>query len=47
MLAYVPAGFVPFLFVVIRVLNPTDVAPLYSGWGLVILRGCAGSLAAG
>lgn len=47
MSAYVLTGLVPFLFVMIRILNPTYVEPLYSGWGLVILGGCAASLAAG
>ncbi len=47
MSAYVLAGLVPFLFLAIRLLNPTYVEPLYAGWGLALLAGCAVSLVAG
>ncbi|MDQ6725771.1 MAG: type II secretion system F family protein [Actinomycetota bacterium] len=45
--AYVLAGMVPFLFIVIQVLNPAYIKPLYSGIGLVLLGGCALSVVAG
>ncbi len=45
--AYVLAGLVPFLFTVIQVLNPEYVKPLYQGWGLVLLAGCAASVLVG
>ncbi len=45
--AYVLAGLVPFLFVMIRLVNPQYVEPLYSGLGLALLAGCALSVLAG
>jgi tight adherence protein B len=47
MSAYVLAGIVPFLFLVMQVLNPDYVQPLYHGWGLALLAGCMGSVAVG
>ncbi|HVF14680.1 MAG TPA: type II secretion system F family protein [Acidimicrobiales bacterium] len=47
MSAYVLAGLVPFLFVMMNVLNPTYVRPLYSGWGLILLAACSLSVLAG
>jgi len=47
MSAYVLAGLVPFLFVMIQVLNPQYVQPLYHGWGLALLIGCAVSVVSG
>lgn len=47
MSAYVLAGLVPFLFVTMNVLNPPYVAPLYKGWGLVLLAMCGLSVLAG
>ncbi len=47
MSAYVLAGLVPFLFVMMQVLNPTYVKPLFSGWGVVLLVGCGLSVLAG
>jgi tight adherence protein B len=40
MSAYVLAGLVPVLFMMMRVVNPDYVAPLYSGKGLFLLIGC-------
>lgn len=45
--AYVLAGMVPFLFVVIEVMNPVYIKPLHSGVGLVILSACGLSVVAG
>lgn len=45
--AYVLAAMVPFLFVVIQVINPGYIAPLRHGVGLVVLGGCAASVVAG
>jgi tight adherence protein B len=47
MSAYVLAGLVPLLFMVIRVTNPDYIEPLYSGKGLILLIGCAVSVTAG
>ncbi|HUQ62132.1 MAG TPA: type II secretion system F family protein [Acidimicrobiales bacterium] len=47
MSAYVLAGLVPLLFLMIQLVNPDYVKPLYSGWGLVILGGCGASLVMG
>ena len=47
MSAYVLAGLVPFLFLMINVLNPEYVQPLYSGVGLMLLLGCGLSVVAG
>jgi tight adherence protein B len=47
MSAYVLSGLVPMLFLVMNVLNPTYLKPLYSGWGVGILIGCGMSLIAG
>lgn len=47
MSAYVLAGLVPFLFGLLEFLNPTYVAPLHQGWGLVLLGFCAGSVSIG
>jgi tight adherence protein B len=47
MSAYVLAGLVPFLFLVMRALNPGYIEPLYSGAGLFILIGCAASVVIG
>jgi len=45
--AYVLAGLVPFLFVMMEVLNPVYVKPLHHGWGLYLLIGCGTSVAVG
>ncbi|MEA2902085.1 MAG: pilus assembly protein CpaF [Actinomycetota bacterium] len=47
MSAYVLAGLVPFLLLMMQVLNPTYVRPLYSGSGLFLLIGCGLSVVAG
>jgi tight adherence protein B len=47
MSAYVLAGLVPALFLMIQLLNPRYVVPLYSGTGLFILIGCALSVVTG
>ena len=47
MSAYVLTGLVPFLFLVIQVLNPGYIDPLYAGWGLILLTGCGLSVVAG
>ncbi len=47
MSAYVLAALVPFLFVMMNLLNPTYVSKLYSGFGLVLLVGCFVSVLAG
>jgi tight adherence protein B len=47
MSAYVLAGLVPLLFLMIQLVNPDYVEPLYEGWGLVILGGCGASLCMG
>ena len=47
MSAYVLAALVPVLFVMMRVINPTYIEPLYSGTGLFVLIGCALSVVAG
>jgi tight adherence protein B len=47
MSAYVLAGLVPMLFIVMRMLNPEYVEPLYSGVGLFVLIGCGLSVVAG
>jgi len=47
MSAYVLAALVPGLFLVMQVLNPTYILPLYHGIGLVALIGCALSVLAG
>ena len=47
MSAYVLAGLVPGLFLIMRVINPIYVQPLYSGTGLLILIGCATSVVVG
>jgi len=47
MSAYVLAGLVPFLFVMIQILNPDYVKPLFSGTGLYLLIGCGLSVVAG
>ncbi|MEA2933046.1 MAG: pilus assembly protein CpaF [Actinomycetota bacterium] len=47
MSAYVLAGLVPFLFVMMNVVNPSYVHALYSGWGLILLAACALSVTAG
>jgi tight adherence protein B len=40
MSAYVLAGLVPVLFLLMRVINPAYLEPLYSGTGLFVLIGC-------
>lgn len=45
--AYVLAGMVPFLFVVIEVMNPVYIKPLHHGAGLVLLSACGLSVLAG
>jgi tight adherence protein B len=40
MSAYVLTGLVPVLFLMMRVVNPAYVEPLYSGTGLLVLIGC-------
>jgi tight adherence protein B len=47
MSAYVLAGLVPVLFLMMRMLNPEYVTPLYSGTGLLLLIGCGLSVTAG
>jgi tight adherence protein B len=47
MSAYVLAGLVPVLFMLMRVVNPDYLVPLYSGTGLFVLIGCALSVVAG
>jgi tight adherence protein B len=47
MSAYVLAGLVPLLFIVMELLNPEYTQPLYSGWGLVLLAACGVSVLAG
>lgn len=47
MSAYVLAGLVPVLFLMMRIINPTYIEPLYSGIGLFVLIGCALSVVAG
>ena len=47
MSAYVLAGLVPFLFLMMQLINPTYVAPLYSGLGLAVLVGCGVSVVIG
>jgi len=47
MSAYVLAGLVPVLFLMMRIINPGYIEPLYSGTGLFILIGCAMSVVAG
>jgi tight adherence protein B len=47
MSAYVLAGLVPFLFLMMRLINPTYIEPLYSGMGLAVLIGCALSVVIG
>ena len=40
MSAYVLAGLVPVLFLMMRMVNPDYLVPLYSGTGLFVLIGC-------
>lgn len=47
MSAYVLAGLVPFLFMMMRLLNPAYMEPLYSGTGLFVLIGCGVSVVVG
>jgi len=47
MSAYVLAGLVPFLFMMMRLINPGYIKPLYSGMGLVVLLSCAASVVIG
>jgi tight adherence protein B len=47
MSAYVLAGLVPVLFLMMRMLNPKYLVPLYSGTGLYLLIGCALSVVSG
>jgi tight adherence protein B len=47
MSAYVLAGLVPVLFMLMRVVNPVYLEPLYSGTGLFVLIGCGLSVMAG
>lgn len=47
MSAYVLAGLVPFLVLVIQVINPSYIGALYHGWGLVLLGGCGVSVLIG
>ncbi|MEW6154068.1 MAG: type II secretion system F family protein [Actinomycetota bacterium] len=47
MSAWVLAALVPFLFLVMRSLNPGYLDPLYSGWGLVVLGYCVASVVGG
>ncbi|MGI8984526.1 MAG: type II secretion system F family protein [Acidimicrobiales bacterium] len=47
MSAYVLAGLVPVLFLLMRMVNPDYVRPLYSGTGLFVLIGCGLSVVAG
>ena len=47
MSAYVLTGLVPFLFLLMRVVNPGYVKPLYHGGGLILLISCGVSVLAG
>jgi tight adherence protein B len=47
MSAYVLAGLVPFLFLMMQLINPQYIAPLYSGMGLVVLFSCGMSVVIG
>jgi tight adherence protein B len=47
MSAYVLTGLVPFLFGVIKVMNPTYISPLFRGWGVAILVYCGASVVLG
>jgi tight adherence protein B len=47
MSAYVLACLVPFLFLMMQLINPNYIAPLYSGAGLVVLLGCGASVTIG
>ena len=47
MSAYVLAGLVPFLFLMMQLINPTYIEPLYSGMGLAVLIGCGVSVVIG
>jgi tight adherence protein B len=47
MSAYVLAALVPVLFLMMRIINPGYIEPLYSGTGLFVLIGCALSVVAG
>ena len=47
MSAWVLAGIVPFLFLVMRTLNPEYMVPLFHGWGWAVLGYAAGSVIAG
>jgi tight adherence protein B len=47
MSAYVLAGLVPALFLMMRVMNPAYIEPLYAGTGLIILIGCGVSVVVG
>ena len=47
MSAYVLAGLVPFLFLMMQLINPEYIAPLYSGMGLVVLLSCGMSVVIG
>ncbi len=47
MSAYVLAALVPVLFLMMRIINPGYIKPLYSGMGLYVLIGCALSVVAG
>ena len=45
--AYVLAGLVPFLFIMIQVVNPGYAKPLYHGAGPYVLLGCGVSVVTG
>jgi tight adherence protein B len=46
--AYVLAGLVPFLLLVVQVMNPDYIAPLFStGWGQMVLAGSGTSVLVG
>ena len=47
MSAYVLAGLVPFLFMMMQLVNPDYIAPLYSGTGLIVLFACGLSVVIG
>ena len=47
MSAYVLAGLVPFLFLMMQLINPVYIAPLYSGTGLIVLFSCGMSVVIG
>ena len=47
MSAYVLAGLVPLLFLIMRMVNPDYLIPMYSGKGLLVLIGCGLSVVAG